>query len=68
MGGDFHPSQMLTAYGVAKMKSIANFYAAGVDMSDFVFTAELKTRRKTYVVQRSFGWHREAIKRGRFVW
>lgn len=64
LGGDYRSSQMLEAYGSANMKSIATTYAPGVNLSDFVLTAEITTRRRTYIVQKPFGWHREANQAG----
>lgn len=64
LAGDYISSQMLEAEGVDNMKSITKMYVPDVELNQFVFTAELKTRRKTYIVQKPFGWHGQANQAG----
>lgn len=55
---------MLEASGKETAKYIASLYLPDVELSKLVKTAELRTKRKTYVVQKPFEWHAEANREG----
>lgn len=64
MGGDYTSSQMLESSGKENMKYIAELYLPGVELKHVVPTAELVTKRRTYVVQKPFGWNAAANQEG----
>lgn len=64
MGGNYTSSQMLEASGKETVKYIASLYLPDVDASKLVKIAELRTKRRTYVVQKPFGWHTEGNREG----
>lgn len=60
LGGDFTSSQMLEATGRDNMKYLCSLYLPGVSHTLIEKTAVLTTRRRTYVVQKPFGWNAAA--------
>lgn len=60
IAGDFTSSQMQEASGKEDMREVLQIYLPKLAPDDLELTADVKTLRKTYLVQRPFGWHSQA--------
>lgn len=59
IGGDRTSSQMMKTRGAASLKHICALYIPHVNLGLLAATARLRTLRRTFVVQKPFGWERE---------
>lgn len=57
MGGDLTSSQMLETFGRSNAEYVLDLHLEKEEKKRVAGMAEVKTRRKTYVVQKPFGWH-----------